>query len=125
MNLKKQTRHKLGAVFFAIFLLLNTLFSALFLHVHELPSGQFTIHSHATRHNSQNSNHTHTNLEYLVYFLISVVNYFLLIIFIFRVLLKIISTLKNFRSDFLFSLFDFLQSLRRAPPLNTISLISF
>ncbi|EHO40128.1 hypothetical protein Calab_0483 [Caldithrix abyssi DSM 13497] len=114
---KNQKLRNTISVLLAGCLMLTTLFSVLFLHVHFLPNGQIAVHSHALPHSSSGSSHTHTKLEYLVYFLTTVVNYFLIIIFLSRFRLKLLHILQKFRTNPFFFDFAFVQNPGRAPPI--------
>lgn len=54
-------------------------------HVHELPDGRLIVHSHLTPVSQQSgqtdqpSNHTHTSSEYFYLYIVTVVNFFILI----------------------------------------------
>lgn len=118
-NKNQRLRNTISILLTGCFLL-TTLFSVLFLHIHFLPNGEIAVHSHALPHSSSGSSHTHTKLEYLVYFLTTVVNYFLIIIYLSRFRLKLLHILQSFKiTTFVFG-FTFLQNPRRAPPIDII-----
>jgi len=99
--------------------LLNCFISLFYIHIHVSPDGQIIVHSNALPHSSSQSQHSHTQLEYLVYHLTTVINCFLIVDIFVCYYFKIIKYLPNFNLFITTFCFIFKQNQKRAPPFTT------
>jgi len=91
------------------------------MHTHQLPDGRLVTHSHFSdfhkQNNSTNSSHNHNDKDYLFYYLITVINSFLIASFFYRILQIFSSQVYIPNKEYLIQNFLFAILSLRAPPL--------
>lgn len=120
-NMKRKNIQKIIPLLLIAALIFQGAFSFAFLHIHVLPNGQITYHSHPSNDNAQSARsekngHSHTRSEFFFYYVNTVLS--LLSLFLFLLILIIPRIDAFWRFDVLHFYCRFVRGLfsRRAPP---------